>query len=148
VPGPNPWLRMLQGAVGPRAALPGLDGLLVGLAGVGLLVYGQVLNGAVFHKLGEAGVYYGVRFGHHIPWVEGFPFNHMSHAQYVGSVMTCWAPLLVCADFVNFREMAPLMAFWSFAYFTSSMAEDYGELHKPHEAALEEPSAPASRKRR
>lgn len=34
------------------------------------------------------GVYYGFKLGHTIPWVDGFPFNVVSHPQYVGSVAT------------------------------------------------------------
>ena len=34
------------------------------------------------------GVYYGTKLGKTVPWCTGFPFNIVSHPQYVGSVMT------------------------------------------------------------
>lgn len=43
--------------------------------------------------LGEAGTYYGVRFGKSIPWVEEFPFGYIKDPQYVGSIMS----LLACS---------------------------------------------------
>ena len=52
---------------------------------------GQSLNAGIFRAIGHAGVYYGFKLGEEIPWVDGFPFNVVSHPQYVGSVMTVWA---------------------------------------------------------
>lgn len=48
----------------------------------------QWLNVGIFRAIGHAGVYYGFKLGHSIPWVTGFPFNVVSHPQYVGSVAT------------------------------------------------------------
>jgi hypothetical protein len=42
----------------------------------------------IFQAIGHAGVYYGFKLGHSIPWATGFPFNVVSHPQYVGSVAT------------------------------------------------------------
>lgn len=67
-----------------------------GLAAVLLLVVGQVLNVAVFLRLGRLGVFYGNRFGHHIPWRTGFPFALLRHPQYVGAALTVWG---VCVLF-------------------------------------------------
>lgn len=35
----------------------------------------QWLNVGIFRAIGHAGVYYGFKLGHTIPWVDGFPFN-------------------------------------------------------------------------
>ena len=35
----------------------------------------QWLNIGIFQAIGHAGVYYGFKLGHTIPWVDGFPFN-------------------------------------------------------------------------
>lgn len=48
----------------------------------------QWLNIGIFRAIGHPGVYYGFKLGHTIPWVDGFPFNVVSHPQYVGSVAT------------------------------------------------------------
>jgi len=66
--------------------------LALGLAMVGL---GQALNFAVFHRLGTAGVFYGVRFGHDIPWCSRFPFSVMENPQYVGAVLSIWGFFLI-----------------------------------------------------
>lgn len=51
----------------------------------------------VYQLLGEAGTYYGVRFGKNIPWVTEFPFGYIKDPQYVGSILSllaclCWVP--------------------------------------------------------
>jgi hypothetical protein len=76
---------------------------------------GQLLNAAIYRAIGKAGVYYGVKFGHEIPWYArppgicvrdsssgealgertfaadrctGFPFNVFTlHPQYSGCVI-------------------------------------------------------------
>jgi protein-S-isoprenylcysteine O-methyltransferase Ste14 len=63
----------------------------------------QWLNLGIFHAIGHAGVYYGFKLGHTIPWVDGFPFNVVSHPQYVGSVAT----LLGMAALVSGLAMVP-----------------------------------------
>ena len=71
------------------------DTSLVGLAtGVALIVVGQVLNAAVFVRLGVTGVFYGNRFGHTVRWRYGFPFSCLRHPQYVGTVATIWGIFL------------------------------------------------------
>jgi hypothetical protein len=40
-----------------------------------LFAAGSVLKVAIFRAIGKAGVYYGAKFGHAIPWVHGFPFS-------------------------------------------------------------------------
>jgi phosphatidyl-N-methylethanolamine N-methyltransferase len=62
--------------------------------GVALIVVGQVLNAAVFVRLGVTGVFYGNRFGHAVRWRYGFPFSWLRHPQYVGTVATIWGIFL------------------------------------------------------
>ncbi|CAL9158979.1 unnamed protein product [Musa hybrid cultivar] len=62
-----------------------------------LFLLGQLLNFKVYQLLGEAGTYYGVRFGKNIPWVSEFPFGYIKDPQYVGSILSllaclCWVP--------------------------------------------------------
>ena len=40
-------------------------------------------------------MYYGVRFGHEVPWCRDFPFSLLKHPQYVGAVMSIWGFFLV-----------------------------------------------------
>ncbi|PIA48194.1 hypothetical protein AQUCO_01400638v1 [Aquilegia coerulea] len=64
-----------------------------------LFFFGQFLNFRVYQLLGEAGTYYGVRFGKNIPWVTKFPFGYISDPQYVGSIMS----LIACLSWVPFQ---------------------------------------------
>lgn len=62
-----------------------------------LFIGGQYLNVRAYQLLGEAGIYYGTRFGKTIPWCKEFPYGTIRDPQYVGSVMsliavTCWVP--------------------------------------------------------
>eukprot|EP00924_Labyrinthula_sp_SR-Ha-C_P013818 snap_masked-scaffold_5-processed-gene-14.28-mRNA-1 protein AED:0.12 eAED:1.00 QI:0/0/0/1/1/1/2/0/263 len=54
------------------------------------VIMGQILNLTVYKVLGEVGVYYGARLEqeHRIEWVTGFPYNTLSHGQYVGATLT------------------------------------------------------------
>jgi phosphatidyl-N-methylethanolamine N-methyltransferase len=63
--------------------------------GVLLIASGQALNLSVFGRLGRIGVFYGARFGHEVPWCDGFPFSYLRHPQYVGTVMTIWGLFLI-----------------------------------------------------
>jgi protein-S-isoprenylcysteine O-methyltransferase Ste14 len=76
-------------------------GLAPFAAGTALILVGQILNAAVFAKLGMVGVFYGNRFGHEVSWRSGFPFSWLRHPQYVGTVATIWGVFLV------FRYPAP-----------------------------------------
>jgi len=62
--------------------------------GTALLVAGQLLNASVFYRLGSAGVFYGDRFGHEVPWCRAFPFSVLAHPQYVGAVLSIWGLFL------------------------------------------------------
>jgi methylene-fatty-acyl-phospholipid synthase len=71
---------------------PDVNALAIG----GLLVVtGQMLNASVFFRLGTVGVFYGNRFGYHVPWVRGFPFSLFDHPQYVGAVISIWGLFLM-----------------------------------------------------
>jgi len=60
-----------------------------------LILVGQALNVSVFRRLGKTGVFYGVRFGYQVPWVEGFPFSLLKHPQYVGTVLSIWGFFMI-----------------------------------------------------
>ncbi|GAB2228239.1 hypothetical protein Drorol1_Dr00010069 [Drosera rotundifolia] len=64
-----------------------------------LLFWPFVVAGQVYQLLGEAGVYYGVRFGKTIPWVSEFPYGYVKDPQYVGSILT----LLACLSWIPFQ---------------------------------------------
>lgn len=69
--------------------LSGFFGVTAFLATLAIIA-GQILNFAVFVKLGDTAVFYGNRFGYKIKWQDGFPFNLISHPQYVGTVVSIW----------------------------------------------------------
>lgn len=50
-----------------------------------LIGFGQAMNVKVYELLGVQGVYYGVRFGKHIPWVTAWPYNMVRDPQYIGT---------------------------------------------------------------
>jgi methylene-fatty-acyl-phospholipid synthase len=62
--------------------------------GVLLVAAGQILNLAVFVRLGRVGVFYGSRLGETVPWRAGFPFSWFRHPQYVGTVVTIWGAFI------------------------------------------------------
>jgi methylene-fatty-acyl-phospholipid synthase len=65
------------------------------LLGAMLLSTGQALNFAVFHRLGDVGVFYGDRLGYDVPWCTTFPFSVLEHPQYVGAVLSVWGFFLI-----------------------------------------------------
>jgi hypothetical protein len=69
---------------------PGAAGMFPFALGGILIATGQVLNLSVFWRLGEAGVFYGNRFGYEIAWTTDFPFSLLKHPQYVGALMSVW----------------------------------------------------------
>lgn len=87
------WWLFGDGSLRPAGATQG-----VLAAGATLVGIGQVLNFAVFHRLGRVGVFYGNRFGHAVPWRTGFPFSVVRHPQYTGTVLSIWG-LFVMARF-------------------------------------------------
>jgi hypothetical protein len=76
---------------GPRPAADGPAPLIVG----GLMILaGQILNVAVFVRLGRVGVFYGSRLGQMVVWHAGFPFSWFRHPQYVGTVVSIWGAFI------------------------------------------------------
>ncbi|RQO88531.1 hypothetical protein POPTR_003G182400v4 [Populus trichocarpa] len=73
-----------------------------------LFGFGQFLNFRVYQLLGEAGTYYGVRFGKNVPWVTEFPFGVIRDPQYVGSVLSLFA----CLSWVPFQYVL----LWTLGY--------------------------------
>lgn len=82
----------------------------------------QVLNLSIFRAIGQAGVYYGFKLGHTVPWVHGFPFNVVSHPQYVGSVLTVWA-LAVLLWAQAPAGLGLLTAYWTLLYVVTGLQE-------------------------
>ena len=64
------------------------------IVGTTMVVAGQILNLAVFVRLGRAGVFYGSRLGEPVPWRAGFPFSWFRHPQYVGTVVSIWGAFI------------------------------------------------------
>jgi hypothetical protein len=58
--------------------------------GSALIAFGQMLNCAVFYRLGKVGVFYGNKMGYDIPWSRAFPFSWLRHPQYVGTICSIW----------------------------------------------------------
>lgn len=84
----------------------------------------QALNVGIYRAIGHAGVYYGFKLGHSVPWVTGFPFNVVRHPQYVGSVLSVWAAAVL------FWTQAPpgtglLAAYWTGLYVVTAIQESY-----------------------
>lgn len=75
-------------------SLSGLFGVAAILAVIAIVV-GQILNFAVFIKLGERAVFYGNKFGYSVRWHDGFPFNVVAHPQYVGTVTSIWGVFIL-----------------------------------------------------
>jgi methylene-fatty-acyl-phospholipid synthase len=59
------------------------------------LLCGQVLNLAVFYRLGRVGVFYGDRLGHAVPMCRSFPYSLLDHPQYFGAVLSIWGFFLM-----------------------------------------------------
>lgn len=69
-------------------------------------------------------MYYGTKLGHAVPWVRGWPFDAVSHPQYVGSVLTVWGGLALLAGNVALGPLAALGAYWTALYVITGLQED------------------------
>lgn len=58
--------------------------------GSALIIGGQILNVAVFYRLGKVGVFYGNKLGHRVAWSRKFPFSCLAHPQYFGALLSIW----------------------------------------------------------
>jgi hypothetical protein len=89
--------------------------------GVPFGIIGQYLSEAVYSRLGDAGVYYGIELGTVKPRaVSGFPFV-ISDPMYRGAILTVVAFLLV---FNATRDAAILTTVWFVAYFYEICVEN------------------------
>jgi methylene-fatty-acyl-phospholipid synthase len=88
-----------------------------------LVSYGQSLNVGIFHAIGTAGVYYGFKLGHQIPWVTGWPFDTVSHPQYVGSVLTVWGCVALLWSQAPPAALLALAGFWTLVYAATAVQE-------------------------
>ena len=79
------WNKIQATAMNPLYAVPA----------VAFLLFGQHLNARVYELLGVDGVYYGYRFGKHIPWRTEWPYSHVRDPQYLGSACTVVGALLM-----------------------------------------------------
>ncbi|HVO70401.1 MAG TPA: methyltransferase, partial [Aggregatilineaceae bacterium] len=80
---------------GNGALFPLSGSVLSCSVGMGLIVFGQILNLGVFYRLGKVGVFYGNRFGHQVSWCRKFPFSWFKHPQYTGALLSIWGFFLV-----------------------------------------------------
>lgn len=87
-----------------------------------LLAIGQALNVGIYRAIGEAGVYYGFKLGHTIPWHTGFPFNVVKHPQYVGSVATVLAFAVLVMNQAP-SGLAVLALYWTLLYVVTGIWE-------------------------
>lgn len=110
-----------------RAEGPCLDlssiSLLNWLAALAMVAYGQSLNLGIFSAIGHDGVYYGFKLGRKVPWVSCWPFDTVSHPQYVGSVLTVWG--MAALVWVQAPPgLGVLVAFWTGLYVVTGVQED------------------------
>ena len=130
-----PWLAVVQFvAVGlwlachMRAGLcPDLRtlGLAQWLAALALFGYGQSLNAGIFQAIGHIGVYYGFKLGHTVPWAQGWPFDTISHPQYVGSVLSVWALVALLWGQVSPAALLVLASYWTGLYVVTGLQEEH-----------------------
>jgi methylene-fatty-acyl-phospholipid synthase len=90
-----------------------------------LVCYGQSLNVGIFSAIGHDGVYYGFKLGRKIPWVTGWPFDSVSHPQYVGSVLTIWGFVALVWSQYPSLELLTAAGFWTLVYAVTAVQEQY-----------------------
>lgn len=93
------------------------------VVGLGLILFGQVLNAGIFKAIGHVGVYYGFKLGHVVPWVDGFPFNVVRHPQYVGSVATVWGAAVLVSGVLPLADVGLLVFYWTLLYVFTGIME-------------------------
>jgi len=104
----------------------GMVGLPQWLATLALFGYGQSLNAGIFAAIGKVGVYYGFKLGHKVPWVNGWPFDSVSHPQYVGSVLSVWALIALVWGQAPTSGLLVLGSYWTALYVVTGVHEQYG----------------------
>ena len=90
-----------------------------------IFAFGQFLNVSTYHTIGYNGVHYGCRLNREkpVPWVSGFPFNVVSHPQYVGSVLSIWGILLVVWNLRLGFAPVWMACMWTWYYVVVSKVE-------------------------
>ncbi|KAK9903233.1 hypothetical protein WJX75_000389 [Coccomyxa subellipsoidea] len=89
-----------------------------------LVFLGQVLNISVYNTLSTNGVYYGTKLGKKVAWQHGFPFNTVSHPQYLGAVLTVWGIASLLWD-VSPPGLATLAGYWTLLYGITAFWEQF-----------------------
>ena len=79
---------------------------------------GQHLNAMVYLRLKQVGVYYGARFGRHVPWVHGWPYSHIRDPQYVGALLS-----VVGAALLGGESTHVILCAWGLNYLYLIMLE-------------------------
>ena len=101
----------------------GRVGLVQWLAALALFGFGQSLNAGIFAAIGKVGVYYGSKLGHTVPWVTGWPFDTVSHPQYVGSVLSVWGLAVLLWGSVPGGALVAVAAYWTGLYVITGVQE-------------------------
>lgn len=84
----------------------------------------QTLNVSMYNAIGKKGVYYGEKLGSKVPWCTSFPFNVVSHPQYVGSVLSIWGVFaLVYAQ--GPATLCTVATYWTGLYFVTGLIEQF-----------------------
>ncbi len=84
----------------------------------------QVLNISVYNTLSTNGVYYGTKLGKKVGWVRGFPFNTVSHPQYLGAVLTVWGVASLLWD-LSPPGLLILAGYWTALYAMTAFWEQF-----------------------
>mmetsp|Transcript_37328 Transcript_37328/g.94140 ORF Transcript_37328/g.94140 Transcript_37328/m.94140 type:complete len:193 (-) Transcript_37328:500-1078(-) len=83
-----------------------------------LVAVGQALNVGIYKAIGTNGVYYGFKLGKTVPWYTGFPFNVVSHPQYVGSALSVWGFAALLHTQIPSASLASNPIIWMSSYWT------------------------------
>ena len=91
-----------------------------------MLISSQLMNFAVYYRIGDNGVYYGFKFGKKIEWCYDFPFNlGLRHPQYISSIFLLWGLGLLICDKPSFNAgLLPLLISWTGMYSMIAMKEE------------------------
>lgn len=57
--------------------------------------------------------------------MDGYPFNIVSHPQYVGSVLTLWGALLLVLNQLHVADALTLAVFWTGLYVVTALQENF-----------------------
>ena len=84
----------------------------------------QTLNVSMYNAIGKYGVYYGNKFGHQVPWCHDFPFNVVSHPQYVGSVLSIWGVVALLYS-QGPSSITTIATYWTGLYVVTALIEQF-----------------------